>query len=398
MVRICVGDLRVVLPQLTETFHAAITSPPYWGLRDYGTGGQEWADGWVGQLGHEPTPEQYVAHLVECFAAVRLVLRKDAILWVVIGDTMAKSGLPGIRRKELVGIPWLFAFAMRSDGWRIRQENIWVKPNGMSESVKDRTTRVTESVFQFTLSDAYYYDATAIREPHTSTSADQDRARITGRGQTKSGQAPLSNPRQDQSGGLGFHPAGRNKRNAWSINTESYQGGHVAVFPQALVEVMLKASTSEKGCCRACGAPYERVEEVGEPDREHQRACGGDASGEYAGVAQKEYQKAGAQNASAVKARILAGMRQRRTVAWERICHCEPAEPPVPCRVLDCFAGSGTVGQVAQRLRRDATLIELNADYVPLIIERVDKVTADSRRTGQLQLFPEEEYEYVASK
>jgi site-specific DNA-methyltransferase (cytosine-N4-specific) len=92
MVRICAGDLRVVLPQLTETFHAAITSPPYWGLRDYGTGGQEWADGWVGQLGHEPTPEQYVAHLVECFAAVRLVLRKDGILWVVIGDSFARGG------------------------------------------------------------------------------------------------------------------------------------------------------------------------------------------------------------------------------------------------------------------------------------------------------------------
>ena len=188
-VQICCGDVLEVLRTLpSETVHCCITSPPYYGLRDYGVDGQ---------IGLEETPEQYINKLVGVFREVKRVLRRDGTLWVNIGDSYAGSGkgrkgdgthgvvsglqgtnkgttvghlrttqlFPGIKRKELIGIPWMLAFALRADGWYLRSENIWHKPNPMPESVKDRPTKAHEQIFLLSKSPKYYYDSKAIKEP-----------------------------------------------------------------------------------------------------------------------------------------------------------------------------------------------------------------------------------------
>jgi hypothetical protein len=141
-------------------------------------------------------------------------------------------------------------------------------------------------------------------------------------------------------------------------------------FPPALVERCIKAGTSERGCCPACGAPWARVVEKGAPDLDHQRACGGDATGTYDGKATKDYGPARAQDPSATKARILAGMTARETTGWRPTCSCQAAEP-IPCTVLDCFSGAGTTALVSDRLQRSAIGIELNPDYVTMSVNRI---------------------------
>jgi hypothetical protein len=143
-------------------------------------------------------------------------------------------------------------------------------------------------------------------------------------------------------------------------------------MPEALVEPCILAGTSAHGCCAACGAPFERIVETGAPDLAHQQACGGDAAGEYHGQSTKGHAAAGVQDASAVKARILAGLAERRTVGWRQTCDC-PSEPPVPCTVLDPFGGAGTTGMVADRLGRDAILIELNPSYAAMAQARITR-------------------------
>lgn len=138
-----------------------------------------------------------------------------------------------------------------------------------------------------------------------------------------------------------------------------------------LIEPCIKAGTSEKGCCAKCGAPWKRIVEKGEPDLAHQRACGGDASGGYNGTATKDYASAGAQNASEVKARILAGMHEKVTTGWLPSCKCEAAV--VSCTVLDPFGGAGTTALVADRLQRNAIIIELNESYASMARRRIEK-------------------------
>jgi hypothetical protein len=162
----------------------------------------------------------------------------------------------------------------------------------------------------------------------------------------------------------------RNIRNVWTITTQPFKGSHFAVFPQEIPRRCIAASTSECGGCAACGAPFKRVLEKGEPDAEHQRRSGGDASGQYTGQSTKDHDAAGVQNASDVKRRILAGMVQKRTVAWEPTCRC-PDAYPVPQTILDPFSGAGTTAMVANRLGRDAIGIELNPEYVEMTRNRI---------------------------
>jgi DNA modification methylase len=185
-----VGNSLEVLQGMGESsVQTCVTSPPYWGLRDYGEAGVVWPDGWKGQLGLEPTPELYVEHLVMIFREVRRVLRDDGTLWLNLGDSYCanrtyqvadkvttnrdnmdglSSRVPdGMKPKDLVGIPWMVAFALRGDGWWLRSDIIWSKPNPMPESVTDRPTKAHEYLFLLTKSQRYFYDADAVREPHT---------------------------------------------------------------------------------------------------------------------------------------------------------------------------------------------------------------------------------------
>ena len=314
-VRVVAGDCRAVLGGLPErSVQCVVTSPPYWGLRDYGV---------RGQLGLEPTPEAYVAVMVDVFRAVRRVLRDGGTLWLNMGDTYAsgevgrndddptnlarraelygtgtvKPGIherqqrrvrTGLKPKDLVGIPWRLAFALQADGWFLRADIVWAKPNPMPESVTDRPTKAHEYVFLLSKSARYFYDADAVREPNSDWSVQALASSWTRR---------TRNPCPDRNDGNGndgagaayaskVNPAGRNLRSVWTLATEPTPEAHFATFPTALAS-----------------------------------RC------------------------------ILAGSHMGDTV-------------------LDPFAGSGTVGAAAERLGRHSVLIELSAAYVRMAEER----------------------------
>ncbi len=376
------ADARA-LPLADASVDCVVTSPPYWGLRDYGTepltwGGDagcehEWGalmppkpgrgnkpgdystsaltnpdrqdemarapdsgafcqrcGAWCGNLGLEPTPDLYVEHIVEVFREVRRVLKGDGTLWLNIGDSYAGSwgaqsrengtddgatlgrsplsgrqiaahpksasgtgslkNTPGLKNKDLIGIPWMVAFALRADGWWLRSDVIWSKPNPMPESVTDRPTRANEYLFLLTKSAKYHYDADAIREPNQASS-------LARKGQNN-GHPKLDGERQRNYPGTPqtldinqmVNPDGRNKCTVWEIVTQPYADAHFATFPEALVE-----------------------------------PC------------------------------ILAGCREGGTV-------------------LDPFIGSGTTAAVAQRLGRRAVGVDLSAEYLELAARRIGKV------------------------
>jgi len=224
-----------------------ITSPPYFGLRDYGH---------PGQIGLENTPDEYITALVDVFRCVHDVLADDGTLWLNIGDSYASGGRKtrdsddklvhrgmetrpvdpeGLKPKDLIGIPWMLAFALRADGWYLRQDIIWHKPNPMPESVRDRCTNAHEYVFLLSKSERYYFDSEAMKEPAVS---EKGRGAI-GRGEQGSAKAVGCNgrqPQQDHSGWLGGDGETRNRRSVWTVATRPYKGAHFATFPPALIE------------------------------------------------------------------------------------------------------------------------------------------------------------------
>lgn len=302
-----------------------------------------------------------------------------------------------LKPKDLMMVPARVALALQDDGWWLRKDIIWAKPNPMPESATDRPTSSHEHVFLLTKSEWYFYDGDAIREFRTS---DEDANTFRGdcyvAGETDNGslgkRKVVGNKRVKVPGGWdqgeGAHgtvhragrteatyqtadvKAGRNARDVWTIATNPYPEAHFATFPPALAERCIKAGTSERGCCSACGAPVVRNVTKGEPDMEHRTASGADASGGYNGQSTKNHDAAGVQNASDVKRRILEGMRLK-TFDWSPSCAC--AAPTVPCTVLDPFGGAGTTGLVADRLGRDAVMIELNPEYADIARRRVAK-------------------------
>jgi DNA modification methylase len=339
-VRILLGDVREKLAELPdESVHCVVTSPPYFGLRDYGTASWEGGDPACDhstprsrgddiksgdkqgtsagsrpntqreckcgatridlQIGLEPTPAEFVAVMVEVFRDVRRVLRKDGTLWLNLGDSYSNAGtrqggstgiespaskvgsgyvprIEGMKNKDLLGIPWRVAFALQADGWYLRQDIIWSKPNPMPESVTDRCTKAHEYLFLLSKSARYHYDAEAIKEPGCGA---PDMNRRHGSSETV------------QATGVGAYRVGgtetRNKRSVWEVTTQPFKEAHFATFPPDLIEPCIKA-----GC-------------------------------------------------------------------------------PKGGTVLDPFGGAGTTGLVADRLQRDAILIELNPEYAAIAERRI---------------------------
>ena len=261
----CIEGLRLLPDNFVD---CCITSPPYWGLRDYGVDGQ---------LGLEKTPEEYVAKMTDIFREVRRVLKKEGTLWLNLGDSYAGSGKGsnpdgtihpsslngkqgthkgtiegtkkpqiayeiGLKPKDLVGIPWMTAFALRADGWWLRQDIIWHKPNPMPESVTDRCTKSHEYIFLMSKSQKYYYDQEAILED--SIWAEQDhrfKDGPTAGGKTLSGQYAI-----DKAGAY-REDGKRNKRDVWTVNTEPYKEAHFATYPQRLIIDCIKAGCPKGG-------------------------------------------------------------------------------------------------------------------------------------------------------
>lgn len=262
------GDCREVLAGMEPgSVHCCVTSPPYWGLRDYGLGDKG--------IGLEPTLDAYIANIVEVFQAVKRVLRDDGTLWLNCGDAYGKSspsgpqgatgqrasrtftaeGIPathGFKSKDLIGQPWRIAFALQADGWYLRSDIIWAKPNPMPESVTDRPTKSHEHVFLLTKQPRYFYDAEAVREKDHST--DHKRNVLTAPEPSGGLLSPHSGIRRAN----GRSGAGRNLRDVWTIPTEPFAKAHFATFPRKLVVPCIKAGTSDKGCCPECGAPWLR--------------------------------------------------------------------------------------------------------------------------------------------
>lgn len=409
---ILVGDVREQLRTLpAESVHCIVTSPPYFGVRCYGTEPQVWGDGWVGELGSEPHVSSYVAHLVEVFREVRRVLRKDGVLWLNLGDSYvtAPAGNTGpandddgayqrrrdnqnaatgedpqrrpvdwrsdrLKPKDLIGIPWRVALALQDDGWWLRADCIWHKPNPLPESCRDRPmTKDKEYVFLLAKGRDYFWDGEDVREPATGRSVthqlSSERYDATVNGPHSSGRK--FPPGKERSVPVVFST--RVLRSVWKITAQPFHGAHFATFPEALAERCIRAGTSRGGVCAGCGKPWERVVCIGEPDLEHQRTCGGDRKGEYHGQAQKAFEFTGAQNASNAKRNILKGMGKRTTVGWKPDCKCDvlAVGPPVPATVLDPFLGSGTTLLVARRLGHHGIGIELKPEYAEIAKERV---------------------------
>jgi DNA modification methylase len=312
-ITVITGDCRNILKTLPDqSIHTCVTSPPYFGLRDYGMDDQ---------IGLEQTPEAFVAEMVAVFREVKRVLRDDGTLWLNLGDSYAGSGkgrngdgspnvdplskqatsagtiignlikshTPNLKPKDLIGIPWRVAFALQADGWYLRQDIIWHKPNPMPESVTDRCTKAHEYIFLLSKSPKYYFDNEAIKEPVANSSV----SRLSQNNlpnQLGSDRVPFkTNGRMKAVG----NTENRNKRSVWTITTKPFKGAHFATFPQDLIEPCILAGCPEGGI------------------------------------------------------------------------------------VLDPFGGAGTTGLVANKHKRDALLIELNADYVDIINSRVNNPIQD---------------------
>lgn len=387
-----------------ESVHCVVTSPPYWNLRDYGM---------EGQIGTEAMPEAYVGAMVDVFREVRRVLRKDGTAWLNIGPTYAGSGCgwgggslsensghhskvhgngnakqskdqtppAGYKAKDMIGIPWLVAFALQRDGWYLRSEIIWAKPAPMPESVTDRPTRAHEQIFLLSKSEHYFYDQNAVRTPLKQASIERLLQEIDGQegsdrangGAKANGKLKASvfggrlkseiNDQTRLASGNEWHQdieQGANLRDVWTINTEGFKDAHFAVFPTEIPRRAILAGTSEKGVCGQCGAPWERVVERGEGmDRDRDADEGLPETMRSHGI-RKLSGKTHAKHKNNAPD-LFKG--------WQPTCKHEG--DPVPATVLDPFAGSGTTGMVALRLGRNFVGAELNPEYVTMARNRI---------------------------
>lgn len=385
--RIITADVLDGLARLdAESVQCVVTSPPYWGLRDYGV--------W-GQLGLESTPDEYVERMVEVFRGVRRVLRGDGVVFLNLGDSycnyrpgvyddnrphkfggardkdrsMPSDGgkrkqrhISGLKEKDRCMIPARVALALQADGWWLRSEIVWAKPNPMPSSVTDRPTDAHEMVYLLTKSARYYWDQEAVRErtsDHPVTSARNSRA--------DQGVVGAMDGHGDwgQSGNGGFDRSsmnGRNIRTVWTIPTQAYPDAHFATFPEELARRCVAAGTSEKGCCPQCGTPWVRVVERERSNQSNAARAGTviDGKGHATDQVRDDHDIRNGPCVSAV------------TTGWRLGCPCpRSGDDHTPCAVLDPFCGSGTTLAVACRMGRDAVGIELSPEYVKLAERRI---------------------------
>jgi DNA modification methylase len=378
------GDVLERLAALPdESVNCVVCSPPYWGLRSYLPNGH--ADKAM-EMGSEPTPDAYVARLVAVFREVRRVLRRDGTCWVNLGDSYANdtkwggssggkyvaelhgpTGIgrgkrdTGLKPKDLCGIPWRVAFALQADGWYLRSDIVWAKPNPMPESVTDRPTTAHEYVFMLTKSARYAYDADAIREPaeygrlqhFRSATYENDRSRDNSAQQT-----PVVKR------GLADETAGRNKRTVWTIATEPYPDAHFATMPTALVEPCILAGAPGK-TCPACGAPWARVvEETRRPLTPAETP----GRGWLDAIEDQDLWASGTPTHSGLR-RTTAPV--TTTLGWAPTC-THGGLAPIGGVVLDPFVGSGTVVMEALRHGRRGIGFDLSPDYCAMARRRIE--------------------------
>jgi DNA modification methylase len=426
-IKILKGDCLETLKSLDEqSINTCVTSPPYWGLRDYGTG--EWVGGdpdcphmrttkiskdtatghkamyeqgnVVGdaiykskcpkcgsvrkdkQLGLEETPEEFVENLVRVFKEVKRVLRDDGTVWLNLGDSYynyrpgkgqalskqsvsntdqdlpqdcARRGnkIVGLKEKDLVGIPWRVAFALQADGWYLRQDIIWHKPNPMPESVRDRCTKSHEYIFLLSKSPKYYFDNEAIKEdakrPNEKQTFGGEKAK---KNIIKEGD-PMFRNGSEQWGREIITPSKRNKRSVWKVPTKPYKEAHFATFPTDLIEPCVLAGCPEE-ICVDCGKPYKRVmQKPKQLEIERNKRSGLDDR-KVGGVLDKYNRE---------NPPIDLGLQKQ--------CDCETNETKGGT-VLDPFGGSGTTGLVASKHNRNAVLCELNEGYIDIAEKRLN--------------------------
>ena len=434
---IIVGDCREEMAKLPEqSVQCVVTSPPYWGQRDYGTAdfiggndpecdhiapvnrraagfnkryhGKEFATDKQGEtpgaytgkcgkcgavrssagIGLEPDVHEWIDSMVEVFRGVWRVLRDDGTVWLNLGDKYAGSGgasaasqrfrvpdskskqasnhgarstpevtVDGLKQKDLIGLPWRMAFALQADGWYLRRDIIWHKPNPMPESATDRPSTAHEYIFLLTKQPHYFYDSDAVKNP-----VKQDwgtRNRTDGKYHNEgSGLTPHSGLEKSYTTG--------NMRSVWKIATQPFGGAHYATYPEKLVEPCIKAGSSERGECPACGAPWERV--VHQERIRERTPSDNHAVGNF-------------QSVSDVGNRKTAPL----TLGWQPTC--DHKREPIPQTVLDPFSGAGTTGLVAMKLGRSYTGIELNPEYAAMsrkrIVERVGATSPDALKPDE---------------
>lgn len=373
-----VGDCRDALREIPdECIQMCVTSPPYHGLRDYS------ADG---QVGLEGSLDDYINALVGIFGEVRRVLRPDGTLWLNLGDRHEKNG-------NLCGMPWRVALALQADGWYLRSDIIWAKGvsgqkelidqlrialndedlddaqagriiekfdpyvgNPMPESVRNRPSNAHEHVFLMAKNKSYFYDEQAVKED---ASMKPQKRNNDGRGEKSSGRPSHRRPKGST------NPGKRNLRNVWTIPTKGLKDAHFAVFPEALVVPCVSAGTSAYGCCKECGAPWERIVQRGNSEHHCCPGCGcgrGEKSGDQTKQDWSENWKGyGGFSGTAVD-----------TGEFQPGCECE-SDDVSPCVVLDPFFGSGTVGVVCEKMGRRYIGIELNPEYAEIAKKRIDE-------------------------
>jgi DNA modification methylase len=386
----------------SESINCCVTSPPYWGLRAYlatDDPNKKY------EMGMEPTLKGFIDNMTVLFREVRRVLRSDGVCFVNMGDSYASSvngrsaddtkaagnddrtfrDKPfstvgnGLKPKDLCGQPWRLAFALQDDGFYLRSDIIWHKPNPMPESVSDRPTKSHEYVFLLTKSERYFYDADAIREPVQESTFERANRGNSDHHKNIEGHMPgnkLHSMHKARANGEGYPmPANRNKRSVWTIPTEPTPFAHFATFPQALIEPMILAGCPDK-TCSVCGAPYVREVEatggtIGKSWNDHKHDM-------TIGTSSKGYVKA-----------MEDGSYQRTTLGFKPTCtHNAPTRPGI---VLDIFMGSGTVALVSRRLGRDFLGSELNPEYVALANSRLahnSKAELKAALAGELATMP----------
>lgn len=414
--KIILGDILSTLPMVAdEQFDSIITSPPYYGVRDYTIAKTEWPEiiyeimpgfGPVTVpaetccLGLEKNFVSYIGHLVHVFRLARRTLKKTGTLWVNMGDSHCSNGASygngkstligrrhgefmgaakrfkkmgggGIKNKDLFGAPWALAFALRQDGWYLRIDNIWNKTNCQPESAKDRPTKAHEYIFLLSKSKKYYYDHVAIREELKDDTIARN-IRAVGNNHKHldgaPGQPPHSMKREKANGasGMTINSEGANKRSVWTIATAQFKGMHYAVFPIAIPDICIRASTSMHGNCAECGRPWRRVIEkklvptakAGKKFVIDDRDFKADPN-DQGSNRQKDGHKNGHINVYT-------------TVGWEATCKCKCTQMVRPL-VADIFGGAGTTGLAARNLKVDVTLFEISEKYSEMSIGRSKK-------------------------